>query len=133
MNNIYTVEKFNSKIKRVLIEENAIRDAISKVGKEISKSYDGRPILLVSILKGAFVFLADLCRAIDVPCEIAFMRVKSYYEGTESSGNVKILMDLLGYSDFIVSKKERKIQFDFLVFLLLFLPYQKEDGKTPSS
>ena len=56
--------------------------------------YDGRPILLVSILKGSFVFLADLCRAVSVPCEIGFMCAKSYYQGTVSTGVVKITMDL---------------------------------------
>jgi len=56
--------------------------------------YDGRPILLVSILKGSFVFLADLCRAVSVPCEVGFMCAKSYYQGTVSTGVVKITMDL---------------------------------------
>ena len=89
-----SIEDFNSKIKKVLITEDEIREAIKKVGKEISDSYDGRPILLVSILKGAFVFMADLCRAITVPCEIGFMCAKSYYSGTVSTGAVKITMDL---------------------------------------
>ena len=89
-----SVEQFNSKIKRVIITEEEIRQAIAQVGKEIDESYDGRPILLVSILKGAFVFMADLCRAISVPCEIGFMAAKSYYSGTTSSGVVKITMDL---------------------------------------
>lgn len=89
-----TVEEFNSNIKRVLITEEEIKEAIARVGKEISDSYDGRPILLVSILKGAFVFMADLCRAITVPCEIGFMAAKSYYSGTVSTGAVKIAMDL---------------------------------------
>jgi hypoxanthine phosphoribosyltransferase len=88
------VEQFNSKIKRVLVTEEEIKAAIKKAGKEISDSYDGRPILLVSILKGAFVFMADLCREITVPCEIGFMCAKSYYSGTVSSGAVKITMDL---------------------------------------
>jgi len=89
-----TVEDYNKKIKRVLITEDEIKAAIKKAGKEISDSYDGHPILLVSILKGAFVFMADLCRAITVPCEIGFMAAKSYYAGTTSSGVVKITMDL---------------------------------------
>ena len=89
-----TVEEFNSKINRILITEDEIKEAIARVGKEISDSYDGRPILLVSILKGAFVFMADLCRAITVPCEIGFMCAKSYYSGTVSTGAVKITMDL---------------------------------------
>ena len=91
---IKTVEEFNTKIKRVLISEEEIREATKKVGKEISESYDGHPILLVSILKGAFVFMADLCREIPVPCEIGFMCAKSYYSGTVSTGAVKITMDL---------------------------------------
>ena len=89
-----SVEQFNSKIKKILITEEEIKEAIKKAGKEIDASYDGRPILLVSILNGAFVFMADLCRAVTVPCEIAFMAAKSYFSGTTSSGNVQITMDL---------------------------------------
>ena len=92
--NKLSVEEFNSKIKRVIITEEEIKQAIAQVGKEIDASYDGRPILLVSILKGAFVFMADLCRAVSVPCEIGFMAAKSYYSGTQSTGVVKITMDL---------------------------------------
>lgn len=88
------MEAYNNKIKRVIITKEEIDEAIKKAGKEISDSYDGRPILLVSILKGAFVFMADLCRAIDVPCEIGFMCAKSYYSGTVSTGKVQITMDL---------------------------------------
>ena len=65
---INSVEEFNSKIKRTLITEEEIKEATKRIGKEISDSYDGRPILLVSILKGAFVFMADLCRAVSIPC-----------------------------------------------------------------
>ena len=88
------IEEFNGKIKRVIISEQEIKDAIDKVGKEIDSWYDGNPILLVSVLKGAFVFMADLCRAVSVPCEIGFMCAKSYYSGTTSSGLVNITMDL---------------------------------------
>lgn len=89
-----SLESYNSKIKQVLVSEEEIRAATKALGKQISDSYDGRPILLVSILKGAFVFLADLCREITVPCEIGFMAAKSYYSGTVSTGAVKITMDL---------------------------------------
>ena len=85
---------FNSKIKRVLFTQEEIQEAVQKAGKEISDSYDGNPILLVSILKGAYVFLADLSRAVTVPFEIGFMCAKSYYSGTVSTGAVKITMDL---------------------------------------
>ena len=89
-----TKEEFVRGIKRVLITEEEIQEGVKKAGKEIDKLYDGRPILLVSILKGAFVFMADVCRAVSVPCEVGFMCAKSYYEGTVSSGVVQITMDL---------------------------------------
>ena len=86
--------EFDRKIKRVLITEDEIKSAVQKAGEEIDSLYDGTPILLVSILKGAFVFMADLCRAVTVPCEIGFMCAKSYFDSTVSSGNVQITMDL---------------------------------------
>ena len=94
MGMIQSTEEFQSRIKRVLISESEIAAAVKKAGEEISSSYDGHPILLVSILKGAFVFMADLCRAVTVPCEIGFMSAKSYYEGTTSTGKVTITLDL---------------------------------------
>lgn len=89
-----TTNEFEKKIKRVLITKEEIDEKIKEAGKWIDAIYDGRPILLVSILKGAFVFMADLCRAVSVPCEIGFMCAKSYYEGTVSTGVVNITMDL---------------------------------------
>lgn len=89
-----STEEWESKINRVVISEEEIRTEIKKAGAYIDSLYDGSPILLVSILKGAFVFMADLCRAVTVPCEIAFMAAKSYFEGTQSSGHVEITMDL---------------------------------------
>lgn len=89
-----SVEEFNSKIKRVIVSEDEIKAKVAEAGKYIDSIYDGRPILLVSILNGAFVFMADLCRAVSVPCEIAFMCAKSYYKGTVSSGVVNISMDI---------------------------------------
>ncbi|MBE7035969.1 MAG: hypoxanthine phosphoribosyltransferase [Ruminococcaceae bacterium] len=94
MCNITTKDEFEKHIKRILITEQEIQEAVIKAGAEISKEYEGKPILLVSILKGSFVFLSDLCRAITLPCEMDFMIAKSYYNSTESSGEVKILMDL---------------------------------------
>ena len=94
MDRIQGIESFDKRIKRVVITPDEINEAIKKAGKEIDKIYDGRPILLVSVLKGAFVFMADLCRALSVPCEIGFMCAQSYYSGTVSSGIVNITMDL---------------------------------------
>lgn len=86
--------EFLSKVKRIIISENQIKSAVKKTGEMINSYFDGTPILLVSILKGSFIFLSDLCREINVPCEIGFMAAKSYYEDTQSSGKVKITMDL---------------------------------------
>ncbi len=94
MDKLTGIEEFNSKIKKILISEDEISEKVKEAGKQIDAIYDGRPILLVSILKGAFVFMADLCRAVSVPCEIGFMCAKSYYNDTVSSGIVKITMDL---------------------------------------
>lgn len=89
-----SAEEFHKHIKNVLVTEEEISAAVAKTAKEIDDSFDGTPILLVSILKGAFVFLADLMKQVTVPCEIGFMAAKSYYESTQSSGKVNISMDL---------------------------------------
>ena len=86
--------EFHSHIKNVLISEEEIKAAVTRAGEILSMEYKDKPLLLVSILKGAYVFLADLSRAINIPHEIGFMAAKSYFEGTESSGNVEITMDL---------------------------------------
>ena len=87
-------EEYKKKIKRVIVTKEEIDEKIKEAGKIIDGIYDGNPILLVSILKGAFVFMADLCRAVSVPSEIGFMCAKSYHNGTVSSGVVQITMDL---------------------------------------
>ena len=81
-------------IGKIIVSEEEIKSKIAEAGSAISEKYRGKPLLLVSILKGAFIFLADLCRAIDVSCEIGFMCAKSYYNGIDSSGIVNITMDL---------------------------------------
>lgn len=84
----------NARIKRVVITKEEIDARIKEVGYQISREYEGRPLLLVSVLKGAFVFMSDFCRAIDIPCEIAFMCAQSYFNSTSSTGNVNITMDV---------------------------------------
>ena len=84
----------DSRIGKTIISEADIKQKVRETGKFLSEKYNGKPLLLISILKGAFIFLADICRELTIPCEIGFMRVKSYYEGTSSSGDVKILMDI---------------------------------------
>ena len=88
------IQEFRDKIKRVIITKEEIQKAIERAGKEIDSYYDGTPILLISILKGAFVFMADVCKAVTVPCEVEFMCASSYYSGTESTGVVKITKDI---------------------------------------
>ena len=87
-------QELESHISRVLITPEEIAGKVADAGRLIDSWYDGTPMLLVSILKGSFVFLADLASTVHVPCEVAFMTAQSYYEGTESSGVVNITMDI---------------------------------------
>lgn len=78
----------------VLLDEGKIKEIVSKLGKQITEDYRGKKLLLVSVLKGAVVFLTDLMREIDLPLEIDFMVASSYGAKTASSGVVKIKLDL---------------------------------------
>ncbi len=77
-----------------VISSRAIADRVAELGAAITKDYEGRPPLLVGVLKGAFVFLADLARAIKLPIEMDFMAVASYGTATKTSGVVRIVKDL---------------------------------------
>lgn len=79
---------------RVLLSKEQIATRISELGAQITQDYAGRSVLLVGILKGAFVVMADLCRAIEIPVEIDFMAVSSYGSATRTSGVVRIVKDL---------------------------------------
>jgi hypoxanthine phosphoribosyltransferase len=81
-------------IGRIVVGEDELHDRIEALGKEITSDYTGRPPLLVGVLKGAFVFMSDLSRAIDLPVEFDFMAVSSYGSATRSSGVVRIMKDL---------------------------------------
>ena len=87
------MEEYEKRIKRVLVEKEEIEAKVKEAGKIIDGIYDGKPILILGILNGSFVFMADLCRAVTVPCEIDFLSAKSYYSSTESSGKVTITKD----------------------------------------
>ena len=80
----------------VLISEEEIRRRVTEIGRGISKDYAGRTVTLVGILKGSFVFLADVIRAIspEIPVEVDFMSVSSYGDATTTSGTVHIEKDL---------------------------------------
>jgi hypoxanthine phosphoribosyltransferase len=81
-------------IEHVLITEEDIQQKIADVGEQLSADYAGRDLLLVGVLKGAFVFMADLSRHIRLPMEFDFMAVSSYGAATQTSGVVRILKDL---------------------------------------
>ena len=81
-------------IEKVYYSEEQLAAIVKKLGKQISEDYKDKNLLLVSVLKGSVIFMADLMRAITVPCEIDFMCVSSYQSGTKSSGVVKIVKDL---------------------------------------
>ena len=79
---------------RLLISEEDLQSRIRALGREITADYAGRTPLLVGVLKGAFMFMSDLARAIDLPVEFDFMAVSSYGHSTRSSGVVRIVKDL---------------------------------------
>ena len=81
-------------IKEVYFSKEELHGIVKRLGEQISKDYEGKNLTLVSILKGSVIFMADLMREITVPCEIDFMCVSSYGNGTKSSGTVKIIKDL---------------------------------------
>jgi hypoxanthine phosphoribosyltransferase len=81
-------------IGETLVAREDLQRRIAELGAEISRDYEGREPILVGVLKGAVLFLADLMRHIEVPCEIDFMAVSSYGSQTDSSGVVRILKDL---------------------------------------
>lgn len=82
------------KLGRVVLTHDEIADHIATMGKSISEDYRGKNVILVGVLKGAIMVMADLSRAIEVPSQIEFMSVTSYGASTSSSGVVRILKDL---------------------------------------
>jgi len=81
-------------VERTLIGANTIQERIRELGAQVSRDYAGQDLLLLCVLKGGIVFLTDLMRCISIPHEIEFMAVSSYGAATESSGIVRIVMDL---------------------------------------
>jgi hypoxanthine phosphoribosyltransferase len=79
---------------RVLVSGEQLRARVTELGAAITADYEGEAPLLVGVLKGAFVFMADLARAIDLPAEVDFMAVSSYGSATRTSGVVRIVKDL---------------------------------------
>ena len=75
-------------IDKVLFSEEQLKEITTRIGEQISRDYEGKNLLLVSVLKGSVVFMADLMRAIKIPCLMDFMAVSSYGSGVKTSGVV---------------------------------------------
>jgi hypoxanthine phosphoribosyltransferase len=87
-------ELVSSDVGPIVVDEHELQQRVRDLGKEIAADYAEHPPLLVGILKGAFMFMADLSRAIDLPVEFDFMAVSSYGSATRTSGVVRIMKDL---------------------------------------
>lgn len=83
-------------IKSILISEEDVQKRIKELGKEVTEHYRGKDLMIVGILKGAVVFMSELCKRIDLPIDMDFMSVSSYGKSSESTGEVKIIKDLDG-------------------------------------
>ena len=88
------LDKVQKDITKVLVTEEQIATRVEELAREIEKQYEGKDLLLVGVLKGAVMFMADLSRAIQIPVTMDWMAVSSYGSGTQSSGVVRILKDL---------------------------------------
>ena len=81
-------------VKEILFSEEQLKERVAQIAAQIDQDYAGKELMLVSVLRGSFIFMADLVRAITVPCTVDFMAVSSYGAGTVSSGQVQITKDL---------------------------------------
>ncbi|KFO67398.1 hypoxanthine phosphoribosyltransferase [Smithella sp. SCADC] len=80
--------------KQILFSRDEIQKRVREIASQISKDYAGRELVVIGILKGAFIFMADLVRELSVPCKVDFVRVASYGAGSESSGKVVMTKDI---------------------------------------
>ena len=81
-------------IAEILYTEEQLAEIVKNIGRRISEDYKDKNLFMVSVLKGSLIFMADLMRAVDIPCSIDFLSVSSYGSGTSTSGAVRILKDL---------------------------------------
>jgi hypoxanthine phosphoribosyltransferase len=88
------LEKVSGEITKILVTEEQITAKVAELAAEIDAKYAGKDVLLVGVLKGAVMFMADLSREIQIPVQMDWMAVSSYGSGTQSSGVVRILKDL---------------------------------------
>ena len=121
-NNYYYAGVANLKgIEKILVDREAIAEKTKELGRKISQDYEGKELILVGVLKGGFMFLADLVREITIPVEMDFISVSSYGASTKSSGVVRIIKDI----DISVDRKHVLIVED-LVDTGLTLKHLKE-------
>ena len=88
------MKEMDKDILEVFYSEEQLKTKVAELGAAITRDYQGKSPVLVSVLRGSYIFMADLTRAIDLPCTVDFMSVSSYGTGTTSIGQVKILKDL---------------------------------------
>lgn len=88
------VDPIHPAIDRVLYSEEEIKECVARMGAQITKDYAGKELVVISVLRGAAIFMADLVREIKLPCEMDFMAISSYGNGIKSSGVIRILKDL---------------------------------------
>ena len=92
--NLSAVRTIHDDVEEVLLSADALQARVAELGRQLSADYAGRDPVLVSVLKGSIVFLADLIRGMEIPLSLDLMEVSSYGAGTETSGQVRILKDL---------------------------------------
>jgi hypoxanthine phosphoribosyltransferase len=80
--------------KEILFPRDAIQKRVREIAGQISKDYEGRELIIIGVLKGAFIFMADLIREISIPCRVDFTRLASYGAGSDSSGRVVMTKDI---------------------------------------
>ena len=88
------MEKIYKDIENVLISKEEISKRVKELGEQITKDFEGEEIVVIGVLKGSVLFMADLIREIDLPMDIDFIVASSYANSTETSGNVKIIKDI---------------------------------------
>ncbi|MBF4692809.1 hypoxanthine phosphoribosyltransferase [Fusibacter sp. Q10-2] len=83
-----------NKRREILLSKEAIENRVSELGAELTKAYENKQLLVISLLKGSFIFTADLVRKIDLPVRIEFMTTSSYDHGEETTGKLKVVQDI---------------------------------------
>ena len=115
----------NDAIEQVLFSEKEMEEMITRIARDVDRDYADKKLVLLCILKGSVVFMGELMKKLDVPCEIDFMKVSSYGAGTTSSGNINISLDItrpdldtcdiLGVDDIIDSGRTRSYLTKYLL------------------